>query len=226
MVAADDGVQGTVNRMLKILLLEDHPMMVNAIQASVKSLAFKSKVYVANSLRDLDSGARFEGMGLPDFIIADMNVPGSAGLATLDYLRAQYPMTSILVFSQVDEPHFEAKALAHGATAFVSKSNLPKVFSQKLQSLLLEVVDLYQSPHRLDVLAESASNGVERLAMLTQQQKKVITALASGLNAQQIGLQLQLADQTIRAHLSDIYQHLGVKNRAQAVAFYWQWANE
>jgi DNA-binding NarL/FixJ family response regulator len=210
--------------MLNVLILEDHPMMAESIKASVKGLAFQTKVYAASCLRDLHSGARFVEMGIPALVIADLNVPDSSGLATLQHLRARYPSIPILIFSQVDDDHFEGKAIAHGATAFISKSNAPKLFTKKLQTLLSTI--LLGDPPTKSSDAEYLSPESERMASLSQQQTKVLSALASGLSAQQISLQLQLADQTVRAHLVEIYHRLGVKGRSQAVVFYLQWASQ
>lgn len=210
--------------MLNILVLEDHPMMAESIKASIKGLAFQTKVYTANCLRDLHSGARFIEMDTPALVVADLNVPDSTGLATLQHLRARYPSVPILIFSQVDDNYFEGKALAHGATAFISKSNAPQIFTKKLQVLLSGI--LLGTPSARSSGTESLSPESERIGSLSQQQTKVLSALASGLSAQQIALQLQLADQTVRAHLAEIYHRLGVKGRSQAVVFYLQWASQ
>jgi DNA-binding NarL/FixJ family response regulator len=210
--------------MLNILVLEDHPMMAESIKASIKSLAFQTKVYTANCLRDLHSGARFAEMGEPALVVADLNVPDSSGLATLQHLRARYPSVPILIFSQVDDDYFEGKALAHGATAFISKSNAPQIFTKKLQVLLSTI--LLGNPSARSSDTQHLSPESARMGALTQQQTKVLSALASGLSAQQIALQLQLADQTVRAHLAEIYHRLGVQGRSQAVVFYLQWASQ
>jgi DNA-binding NarL/FixJ family response regulator len=210
--------------MLNILVLEDHPMMAESIKAAIHSLAFKTKVYTANCLRDLHSGVRFIEMGVPSLVVADLNVPGSFGLDTLGHLRARFPVAPILIFSQVDDANFKSKALAHGATAFVSKSSAPQIFTKKLQELLSSVLPSHPPAQSSDT--ECLSPASKRLATLSQQQTKVLCALASGLSSQQIALQLQLADQTVRAHLAEIYQRLGVKGRSQAVVFYLQWANQ
>jgi DNA-binding NarL/FixJ family response regulator len=210
--------------MLNILILEDHPMMAESIKASIKSLAFQTKVYTANCLRDLHSGARFVAMGVPALVVADLNLPDSSGIATLQHLRARYSYAPIFIFSQVDDDYFEAKALAYGATAFISKSNAPKMFTKKLQELLSTI--LLGNPPDRNSDSECLSTPSDRMATLTQQQTKVLSALASGLSAQQIAMQLQLADQTVRAYLVEIYHRLDVKGRSQAVVFYLQWASQ
>ncbi len=209
--------------MLKILILEDHPMMVDAIRASVQGTSFKTKVYVANSLHDLTTNARLLAMATPAMIVSDLNVPDSQGFATLQFLRERYPSTPILVFSQNDEPMIEQRALALGATAFVNKSRHPKVFVQKLQEMLSDIHE--RTPAWIDAQSaeEDAQDDEARFTDLTPQQNKVLMGLANGLGTSKIAEHLDMAEQTVRAHLTDIYQRLGVKNRSQAVVLYLQW---
>lgn len=210
--------------MLNILILEDHPMMVESIRASVQGTTFKTKVFVANSLRDLTTSARLLAMALPAMIVTDLNVPDSQGFATLQFLRERYPSTPILVFSQNDEPMIEQRALALGATAFVNKSRHPKVFVQKLQEMLCDIHE--RAPAGLDMQSiqmDDLSEDEACFADLTPQQSKVLIGLANGLGTTKIAEHLDMAEQTVRAHLTGIYQRLGVKNRSQAVVAYLQW---
>jgi DNA-binding NarL/FixJ family response regulator len=209
--------------MFNILILEDHPMMVESIRATVRSTTFKIKLFVANSLLDLDKRAHLLAMATPALVVADLNVPDSTGLDTLVHLRARYADTPILVFSQTDDRFFEQKALAHGATAFVSKSRHPQIFLSKLEQMLNALHE--QLPTWLDSQSYPAhdSEASERLAALTPQQKKVLAALASGLATRQIAEHLELAEQTVRAYLAGIFQRLEVKSRSQAIVLYLNW---
>lgn len=209
--------------MLNILILEDHPMMVESIRASVQGTTFKTKVYVANSLRDLNTNARLLAMATPAMIVTDLNVPDSQGFATLIYLRERHPTTPILVFSQNDEPLVEQRVLALGATAFVNKSRHPKVFVQKLQEMLGNIHE--RMPAWVDAQSkqEEAVDDERRFTDLTPQQSKVLNGLANGLSTLKIAEYLVVTEQTVRSHLTDIYQRLGVKNRSQAVVLYLQW---
>jgi DNA-binding NarL/FixJ family response regulator len=211
-------------RMLNILILEDHPMMVESIRASVQGTTFKTKVYVANNLSELSTNARLLAMAPPAMIVTDLNVPDSQGFATLQFLRERYPSTPILVFSQNDELMIEQRALALGATAFVNKSRHPKVFVQKLQEMLADIherMPAWMEPP--SVQSDDLAEEDKRFTDLTPQQNKVLIGIANGLSTEKIAEHLDMVEQTVRAHLTGIYQRLGVKNRSQAVVLYLQW---
>jgi DNA-binding NarL/FixJ family response regulator len=210
--------------MLKILVLEDHPMMVESIKASLRNTSFKVQAYVAHSLRDLDHNPRLKAMPTPDLIVTDLNVPDSQGWPTLRYLRDRYPHVAILVFSQNSELHAEKMALSQGADAYVNKSRHPQIFVRKLQEML---VNLHEGLPQLseDGNATEADHSFEDELMhsLTQQQTKVLNALASGLSTREIAAHLVLHEQTVRSYLTEIYHRLQVKNRSQAIVFYLRW---
>jgi len=207
--------------MLTVLILEDHPMMVDAIKASVQGLPIKTQVFAASSLKDLKNSPRLADLKSPSFVVADLNLPDSNGVATLQYLKAQYPEAPILVFSQIEDPSIEAQVMAKGAAGFVSKSYQPKVFVERLREMIADI----QRKLPVDEIHEKASED-QPLEDLTVQQRKVLSLLASGQNNIEIATALEVSEATVRTHLSEIYRRLDVKSRTQATVLYLQWASQ
>jgi DNA-binding NarL/FixJ family response regulator len=204
-----------------ILILEDHPMMVDAIKASLHELPFRTKIFVANTTRELQTEPRLVALTSPSLIISDLNLPDSQGLATLKRLQKQYPESPILVFSQVDDPTIEARIMAQGAVGFVSKSYQPKVFVAKIRAV---VGALQNKLPPSGLLADASTDKL--MTGLTAQQRKVLALLANGLTSSEAAIQLEVTEPTIRTHLTEIYCRLNVKNRTQASLFYSQWASQ
>ena len=208
-----------------ILILEDHPMMVEAIKASLHDLLFKKKIFVANTVRALQAEPTLVALRTPSFIISDLNLPDSQGLVTLNHLQKRYPESPILVFSQVDDLRVEARILAQGAVGFVSKSHQPKVFLAKIRAMV-GILEDKSPPSGLNDNASKHKSANELMAGLTARQRKVLVLLARGLSSSDIATQLEVTEPTIRTHLTEIYSRLNVKNRTQASLFYSQWASQ
>ena len=196
-------------------------MMVDAIKASVQGLPIKTQVFAASSLKDLKNSPRLADLKSPSFVVADLNLPDSNGVATLQYLKAQYPEAPILVFSQIEDPSIEAQVMAKGAAGFVSKSYQPKVFVERLREMIADI----QRKLPVDGIHERASED-QPLEDLTVQQRKVLSLLASGQNNIEIATALEVSESTVRSHLSEIYRRLDVKSRTQATVLYLQWASQ
>jgi DNA-binding NarL/FixJ family response regulator len=208
-------------QMHTILIIEDHPMMVDAIKASVQGLPIKTIVFTASSLKELRNSPRLAGLKTPSLIVADLNLPDSQGVATVKHLRVQYPESVILVFSQSDDPLIEAQVMAKGAAGFVSKSYQPKVFLERLRRVVVNMQGKLP-----DGQASEVTLADEPLDELTVQQRKVLSLLASGQTNLELAAQLEVTESTIRTHLSEIYRRLGVKSRTQATVLYLQWASQ
>jgi DNA-binding NarL/FixJ family response regulator len=207
--------------MLIILILEDHPMMADAVKASLRDLPYKTKILIANTVRELQTEPVLMALKAPSLIISDLNLPDSQGLATVKLLQAQYPESPILVFSQLDDPTLESRIMALGALGFVSKSYQPKVFIAKIRAV---AATLQNKQLQANDLQENTSADHLMLS-LTSQQHKVLTLIANGLISSEVASQLEVTEATIRAHLTEIYSRLNVKNRTQASLFYSQWAS-
>jgi DNA-binding NarL/FixJ family response regulator len=196
-------------------------MMVDAIKASVQGLPIKTQVFTASSIKDLRNSPRLTDLRSPSFVVADLNLPDSNGVATLQHLKAQYPEAPILVFSQIDDPSIEAQVMAKGAAGFVSKSYQPKVFIERLREMIAAI----QGKLPDDEINETTSAD-QPLEDLTVQQRKVLSLLASGQTNMEIATALEVSESTVRTHLSDIYRRLNVKSRTQAAVLYLQWASQ
>jgi len=196
-------------------------MMVEAIKASVQGLPVKTQVFTASSLKELQNSPRLSQMEAPSFIVADLNLPDSNGIATLQHLKAQHPEAPILVFSQIDDTSIEAQVMVNGAAGFVSKSHQPKVFVERLRAMISDLQGQLPTDYVSQVVLANQLPGD-----LTTQQRKVLSLLASGQTNIEIAKHLEVTESTIRTHLSEIYRRLRVKSRTQATVLYLQWASQ
>lgn len=208
-----------------ILVVEDHPLMVHSIAASLEALLpdgdASGRIVNAGSL--LQARKRFLRREPPALIITDLQLPDSRGLDTLRALLALAPGVPIIVFSAVGEMSTEQAALNLGAQAFVSKSALPQNFAQKVRPFLVGL----SSVSKLDLSASlraSAGEAQHPVALLTERQRAVLAEVASGYRDREIALRMNIGAQTVRTHLNGIFQRLGVQNRTQASSQYIAWA--
>lgn len=206
---------------LDILVIEDHPMMIRSITASLQALhpdvQANASVVTVGSL--VQARKRLLRREPPALIITDLNLPDTRGLDTLRALRALAPDIPLIVFSAADERTTEQAARELGASAFVSKSALPQSFAQSIRPFLAHLMP----PARA---AEHARAGgvPDPIGQLTERQRAVLAEAASGYRDREIALRLKIGEQTVRTHLTVIFQRLGVQNRTQASMHYMAWA--
>ena len=154
-----------------------------------------------------------------DLVLLDLHMPGSHGLVGLAALRAEYPGVAVAIISAHEDPATIRRALAHGAAGYLTK----RAGLDELQAGIRAVLDCQQwlPPSLREAVtqapAEPGENEIAaRLASLSPQQFKVLTRVAEGRLNKQIADELGIQERTVKAHMSAIFEKLGVRNRTQA----------
>lgn len=203
--------------MTRLLIADDHPLFRAALrQAANESIGGCLVTEAADLAGVLDTLA-----GDPDIdlVLLDLHMPGSQGLSGLATLRGQHPGVAVLVVSAHDEPRTVRRALDHGAAGFIPKSASPHEIAQAIRNVLdcgsWLPADLAQSVAALP--ADPVDVDLAgRLARLTGQQYRVLALLGEGLLNKQIADRLTIQERTVKAHVTAIFEKLGVRNRTQA----------
>lgn len=203
--------------MTRLLIADDHPLFRAALRQAANDSVDDCDVIEAADLRGvLDA---LGGDPDIDLVLLDLHMPGSQGLSGLATLRGQYPGVAVLVVSAHDEARTVRRALDHGAAGFIPKSANPSEIAQAIRHVLdcghwlppalaRAVAALPADPADVDLAS--------RLARLTEQQYRVLSLLGEGLLNKQIADRLTIQERTVKAHVTAIFEKLGVRNRTQA----------
>lgn len=201
-----------------LLIADDHPLFRAALrQAAQDAVGSTLLLHEAGTLEEVL--ATLDATPDIDLVLLDLHMPGSHGLAGLAAVRAQYPGVAVVVVSANEDPRVVRRALDHGAAGYLPKSS----GLDELRKAILTVMDCAQwLPANLRAAVLHADSEPEdaalaaRLASLSPQQFRVLTLVADGLLNKQIADRLQVQERTVKAHLSAIFERLGVRNRTQA----------
>lgn len=203
--------------MTRLLIADDHPLFRAALRQAARESVVDCEVTEAADLSSvLDTLA---GDADIDLVLLDLHMPGSQGLSGLATLRGQHPGVAVLVVSAHDEPRTVRRALDHGAAGFIPKSASPHEIAEAIRNVLdcgswlparlaQSVAALPADPVDVDLAG--------RLARLTEQQYRVLALLGEGLLNKQIADRLTIQERTVKAHVTAIFEKLGVRNRTQA----------
>lgn len=203
--------------MTRILIADDHPLFRAALRAAAAAAVPDASI---DEAADLGVAlAALEAEPETDLALLDLHMPDSRGLTGLAAIRAQFPAVAVLVVSAHDDPAVVRRALDHGAAGFIPKSAPPERIADALRSVLAcgrwvpEEMSHAVAAQRGD--PEDAALA-RRLGTLTGQQFRVLGQLAEGRLNKQIADALGIQERTVKAHVSAIFEKLGVRNRTQA----------
>jgi DNA-binding NarL/FixJ family response regulator len=203
--------------MTAILIVDDHPLFVEAlklvIQGAFPDASVSEATSIASARAILDENSAF------DLVLLDLSMPGTRGLEGLIALRSLHPKLPIVVVSALEDPRIIHEVMTCGAAGFISKSTRGSELSLAIQSVMdgVAVVPKGYEPPDPDAPASSISDLTARIATLTPQQVRVLQMLRQGLLNKQIAYDLGVGETTVKAHVSEILRKLRVSSRTQAV---------
>lgn len=208
--------------MYRILIADDHPLFREAISNVIQSGFPGSEALETENLAStLQLATEDDEL---DLVLLDLNMPGMQGLNGLISLRNEAPTTPVVIISAEDNKQIVLQAIACGAVGFISKSSPRTQMTEALQQILSGNVYLppeiiragppaSSHPHQ----AQESHIAPELLDSLTRRQLLVLERMAQGESNKQIAYHLNIAETTVKAHVSAILRKLGVRNRVQAI---------
>jgi DNA-binding NarL/FixJ family response regulator len=205
--------------MTRVLIADDHPLFRNALQAALDACVDGVAVLEAENLDQ--TRARLAADEPVDLLLLDLHMPGSNGLTGLAGIRCEHPGVAVVVVSANEDPAVIRRALDHGAAGFIPKSAGLEVLTEAVTAVL--DCRTWVPPHlsrTVEALPDEDRELAERIARLTPQQFRVLELVADGQLNKQIADRLGIQERTVKAHMSEIFGKLDVRNRTQAgVAF-------
>lgn len=196
-----------------ILVADDHPMCATALGMAARAVDPALTKDCVTTLAEAEELVRRTDY---DLILLDLMLPDVQGFAGLAMLRAIRPGATIAIVSGREEAAVVAQSHALGARGFIPKSSTIDQMIAAIRALLDGqdwlpdgIADVSHEDRRVDL--------AERMGTLSIAQLRVLRAIVNGHQNKQIAFDLQLAEPTVKSHLSAIFRKLGVTNRTQAV---------
>lgn len=198
--------------MTKILIVEDHALVREAMAQRLGRL--EPDLVCLESASADEALALLEAHGDVDLAIVDLMLPGANGFSLLGVLAKRYPDLPAIVVSAMDDDASVRRALAAGASGFVSKASSGEVLAQAVS----DVLEGGMPTPRASPPATSARTrrSAERYGV-TVGQARVMELLATGGSNREIARRLGLTEGTVKVHMTAIYRALGVSSRSQAL---------
>ncbi len=208
---------------MKILVVDDHPLIREAMRSVLQQLDSDIQVLEAGNCEDALATVERE----PDLalVLLDLRMPGTSGLAGLESLREMHPGIPVVVLSASEDRNDVMRALDLGAMGFIPKTQPSRVMIGALKLVLSGGVylpaEILSQPAAAPALAQGEAPYQSRTSPvdlgLTPRQTEVLALLVQGKPNKVICRDLNLAEGTVKIHVAAILKALGVMNRTQAV---------
>ncbi len=201
-----------------VLVIDDHPIIPEALQDLIGSHFDGVQAIQAPNLRQARTLYQVEKNIV--VTVLDLRLPDADGMASITDLRALRPEIPLIVFTGLDSDQVRRNATEYGATAVVCKTESTARLLGELSALL---------PGHVASAKGAAGNGpVEAITRsasrseLSPRQQQIWQGIAEGMPNIEIAQRLNISLNTTKAHVRELLQRLGVRNRTEAATLYFR----
>lgn len=199
---------------LQILVADDHPLFREAIVHLLKRSIDDAVIHEVDSLEQLKAVlARQRDTSL---LLLDLKLSDSTGMGGLLYLKKTYPSLPVIVISAYDDQAVVQNSLCYGASGFIPKHLGMDDIATAIQ-VVLDGDVWFPGSSELDSNHLNSDHLHVDFSELTATQVKVLSLLRDGKPSKEVAGIMSVTEATIKAHLTEIYRKLHVRNRTQAV---------
>lgn len=197
---------------MKILVVDDHPLIQQALAAALPQI--DAGIDVLAALDREDTHAMLARHPDCDLVLLDLTLPGAHGFDLLAELLRDYRRIPVVVLSATHDHATVASALAAGARGYIAKTSTPGELLDAVRTVLdggRSVTSDYERPRAI------ASDLPVAVYGLTQRQADVLRLLIQGKPNKLICRDLRLSEGTVKVHVSAILRALNVRTRAEVI---------
>jgi DNA-binding NarL/FixJ family response regulator len=200
---------------IKILIVDDHPVVREGIGAMLKREPdFKIIGEASNGVEAVDRALEL----MPDIVLMDLRMPEMDGVEAIERIKAQRPDIKFIILTTYSDDEYIFKGIAAGARAYLLKDAPREELFKAIravsrgESLIQPVV----ASKVLDKLAE-LSRKTPAMDTLSDREIEVLQLMAKGVSNKDIADQLSITQSTVKTHITSIFQKLNVTTRTEAV---------
>lgn len=204
---------------MKILLVDDHELVREGIKFLLREIEPGIELDDADNC---DKALSLASAQRYDLVLLDLKMPGVQGLDALSIFREQHEDQPIVILSGEDAPDTVRAAIDSGCMGFIPKTSSRNVFEHALRLVLaggvyLPPAALGSRSARDETTDASREIPASAVSGLSGRQLEVLKFVIEGKPNKIIARELDISENTVKAHLSSIFRALGVHNRTEAV---------
>ncbi len=195
---------------IRILLADDHDVVRRGLTALLDGT---DGFAVVGAAADGEEAVALAGEHQPDVVLMDLSMPGVDGIEATRRLMAERPESRVVVLTSFSDRERILDAIDAGAVGYLLKDAEPDELLRGIEAAARGESPL--APKAAKAVLTARAEG-RPAAELTAREREVLALLAEGLANKQIARRLGIAEKTVKAHLTSVFQSIGVTDRTQA----------
>jgi DNA-binding NarL/FixJ family response regulator len=206
-----------MTRVARVVLADDHALVLEGLRSLLSAEADLQVVGQAgDGVQLLEEVERLR----PDVVLADIQMPLLDGLACLPHIRRLSPETHVLFLTAYTDGETLHAVMTAGADGLLLKTDPPAQTLEAIRQVMAGRL-IFPAAARRWITSQPLPAAGEPPS-LSEREREVLAAVAEGLTNAAVAGRLHISENTVKFHLQNIYQRLGVTNRTEASRWYLQ----
>jgi len=195
---------------IDVLLVDDHALMRAGLAGMI---AAAEDMRVVGTAADGAQALEAVAVSAPNVVLMDLSMPVMDGVAATARITVQYPDVAVLVLTSFSDRDRVMEALDAGALGYVLKDTAPVDLLESIRSVARGNSPLDPRVARTLLRDRRAPSPAGEL---TEREQEVLALVGRGLANKQIARTLGIREGTVKAHLTSVFQRIGVRDRTSA----------
>ncbi len=206
---------GSANERVRIIIADDHELVLEGLRALLQN---EPDMEVIATVTDGDKLMDAVHRMRPDLVVVDLQMPVMGGLTCLEQIREEDLPVKVLVLTAFGDGESLQMAWEREADGFALKTDPPRQTVAAISNVAHGHLVFPRGARHAP--ARQAGGQPNPLAVLSEREGEFLALAAEGMTNAQIADRLSVTEHTVKFHLQNIFQKLGVANRTEAARLY------
>jgi DNA-binding NarL/FixJ family response regulator len=196
---------------IRVVLVDDHELVRDGLE---ELLGNDGDIEVTATASDGEHAVGAVAQGSPEVVLMDLSMPVIDGIEATRRVSAEHPAVRVVALTSFSEGPHVLDALDAGAIGYVLKDASADELREAVRAAARGESPL--SPKAASALVAARERPQGGATELSDREREVLCLVAAGLPNKLIARRLEISEKTVKAHLTSVFQQIGVTDRTQA----------
>jgi DNA-binding NarL/FixJ family response regulator len=203
---------------VRVMIVDDHDVVREGLRSLVQKRSQFAFVGEADSVAAaIKEAQRAE----PDVVIMDVRLPDGSGVEACREIRTLLPETRVLMLTSYADDEAVLSSIMAGASGYLLKQTKGQELVRAIERVASgeSLLDPMVTSQVLERLRSGSTTKDDELALLSEQEQRILDLIADGKTNKEIAQEVFLSDKTVKNYVSSILSKLNLRRRSEAAAF-------